>query len=63
VTHVPRSPRQSTIDVEQVDGEWMVVQRLTPDDARATAFAFGPRDGVYDELLKAADDVERHAND
>jgi hypothetical protein len=58
VTHVPRRPAQSTIAVELIRHEWMVVQRMTAEDAREVAWAFGDRDGVYRELMDAADEAD-----
>jgi hypothetical protein len=58
VTHVPRQPAQSSIDVVLIGGDWMVQQRMTAEDAREVAYAFGERDGVFRELMDAAEDVD-----
>ena len=58
MTHVRRLPARSTVDVELVSGDWMVVQRMTAEGAREVAYAFGQRDGVYAELMDAAAEVE-----
>lgn len=58
MTYVRRLPARSTVAVELVQGDWMVVQRMTAEDAREVAYAFGARDGVYAELMDAAAEVE-----
>jgi hypothetical protein len=59
MSRLSRRPRQSSIDVRLLDGEWMVVQTMTAEDARAVADAFGPRDGVWKDLYDAADQVDK----
>jgi hypothetical protein len=50
---------RSTIDVEFLRGEWMVVQRMNAEDAREVAYGLSPRDGAREDLLKAADEIDQ----
>lgn len=59
MTNVPKRGNTSTIDTEFVRGEWMVVQRMTAEDARTMAHEVNPRDGVHHDLLEAADEVDQ----
>lgn len=52
---------RSTIDVEFLRGEWMVVQRMNAEDTREVAYGLSPRDGAREDLFKAADEAE-HKN-
>lgn len=40
-------------------GQYVVVDTMDADEARNTAYAWGPMDGAFDELLKAADECDR----
>jgi hypothetical protein len=59
MTHVRRREPQSTIDIVEVDGTWMVRQTMTAEDAESMAFMVDPKDGVHDDLFQASQDAAR----
>ena len=45
--------------VTRVNGEAVVVVTFDAEDARSIAYALGPHDGAYSELMEAADEADR----
>lgn len=55
MTNVRPMPPRSTVEVVLIRDTWMVRQDMTSEDAREVAYQFGTRDGVYRELMDAAE--------